>query len=111
MNKLLITALFFSASVANAASGLTPNQEAQLCKITDPVFISKVPLLLELKAEGKLTARQATIVFMEAYTTYSTNGGFEYAKAIKPIFESSARTPDEALAAAEAKCAEKLRGL
>lgn len=106
--RSLCTIFVFSVFIGSVSSpvlgaDLTDNQMKMFCKLVDPTFLNRLPVIMEIKAAGD-TQWGATLKYAR-----DGAGGQDIILRFRAIYESNATTVDEAIKAIEQSCIQRLQ--
>ena len=109
MVKLYFGIILFLLSSMSYSGELSEPQIQQLCKIVDPTFLNQLPVYIELK-NARVPRRFAVNTHLRTINTTGVYGTtVPWATAIETMFDSPAKTTEEAIKVIEASCVTDLR--
>jgi hypothetical protein len=102
-NKIMLAVGIFAVSGAASAGDLTEVQMKTFCKLVDPTFLNRLPIIMEMKAAGigkvMASVKYGWVAEVDAVATSN----------IVAIYDANATTVDEAIIAIETSCVNTLK--
>ncbi len=110
--KKLLACLLLGAGSAQAAT-FSDAQVKEFCRMTDPMFLKTLPVVLEAKAAGKQRRHVMSLMLYSGYAqlgTTNAGGGGLYLQQFEAIYDDpSVKTVDDAVLLTESNCMKRMQ--